>query len=145
MNKHTLYGHWAPPQSIWSPWVKAAPFAYLEGEVRPPDVSIASEFDFNGVPEPSERFAIMLDLPGPAAVAAAITLATRGYRPVSLFNACPPWPVHDWPDGPSMISAVDVNAQLRALAASAETLASLSLQPDAPPAFIIEADRAAER
>jgi hypothetical protein len=87
--------------------------------------------------------ALVLDLPGAEGVLTGLALAERGYRPVPLYNAVP------LPnDGPSFnpltgqaTSVVNVFPILAALKGGAEKLAQMSLPPDAPPAFLLDAGR----
>jgi hypothetical protein len=82
----------------------------------------------------SERgTAIVVDLPGAEGVALAMSLATIGYRPVPLYNACPE------PAGERAI--VDVRPIMFALAAATSSLESMTLPDDAPPAFLLDAER----
>ena len=77
------------------------------------------------------RTAAVVDLPGVEAVRAGLELARRGYRPVPLFNTSV---------GPSPV--IDAGAIASALMAGAEELRDISLPPDAPPAFLLDSDRA---
>ncbi len=131
MSPQELYEIWAPERSVWSPWAKPALFATLHSErVRlgllpstpAPDVSWCRGL---GAPH-----TIVLELPGPAAVLTGLALAAHGYRPVPLFNTtCGSPAVHD----------VLPIAEL--LAAGADRLSHFSLPDDAPPAFLLDADR----
>jgi len=69
-----------------------------------------------------------------------VALAERGYRPVPLFNACPP-PDIPAPDQAGRLAAIDVDSILAALVQSAERLQQLALPADAPPAFLVDANR----
>lgn len=135
MDRHHAYTTWAPPLSPWSPWAKAAPFAHLamEGtsvaEVTPADLAI--------VPPPAQRCAVVIDLPGRQSVETALALASRGYRPVPLFNACPTPTVSDGLFRP----AVDVSSTMVALIAAVPMLARTPLGADAPPVFLLDAHR----
>jgi hypothetical protein len=66
------------------------------------------------------------------------SLAGMGYRPVPLFNACPP-PV-DFQSG-SSLAVVDVDLILAALVQDAARLRALAVPADAPPAFLVDAHR----
>ena len=71
-----------------------------------------------------------IDLPGRQSLLAGLALAARGYRPVPLYNAC------------SGISAVvPMEPILDLIARAATYLAGLFLPDDAPPAFLLDADR----
>jgi hypothetical protein len=131
MSDERTYAVWAPEGATWSRWVKPVLFASMEWSAAPPIAPPA--WDVPWAPAPEGRIAIVLDLPGPGAVEAALGLAARGYRPVPLYNAVP---------GPTIgMEMVHVNAIVRALQGGTEALRALSLPPDAPPAFMLDADR----
>jgi hypothetical protein len=75
---------------------------------------------------------LVLDLPGADAVWVGLQAARRGYRPVPLYNALP---------APVVGSAaqVDVRPLMAALLAGASRLPTLP--DDAPPAFLLHAER----
>ena len=140
MDKHAIFEAWAPPGAAWSPWVKPVLFAHLPrrlpaySEVAPPDVSWA--------PPPAEPAAIVMELPGVESVAMGLALAEVGYRPVPLFNACPPPEGDEWFDQakgePVSRAVVDVDTILAALVRGADRLRALHLPPEAPPAFLLD-------
>jgi hypothetical protein len=79
--------------------------------------------------------AVVVDLPAAQGVAYEVKLAERGYRPVPLYSAAP------WA-GRSLVSeVVNVRPILLALALGATSLSQLRLAPDAPPAFLLDANR----
>ena len=60
-------------------------FAHLPREVVP-----STSLEPQALPDaPPGPCAIVLDLPGAAAIPFALGLASRGFRPVPLYNACP--------------------------------------------------------
>ena len=76
------------------------------------------------------RTALVADLPGVNSVETGIALARRGYRPVPLYNTSA---------GPSAL--LNVTDLVETLATGATGLREIALSPDAPPAFLIDADR----
>jgi hypothetical protein len=145
MNKEEIYSIWAPENSIWSRWAKPVLFAHLNSALShiqvaraPGDVSWSA---------PDERIAIVLDLPGADGVLTGLALAGRGYRAVPLYNALP------LPFGESLLSpatcsrvaAVDVLPIISALRTGAKLLAQTTLPFDAPPAFLLDANRKGTR
>ena len=142
MDSQTAYEIWAPRQSLWSVWAKPVLFAHLPRtrvELRPlpaPDVS--------WVPAAAtERCAIVVDLPGAASVAMGLALADLGYQPVPLFNACPPptrSPEGEWL-GNTQVAIIDVDSILTALVEGCDRLQQIPLSDNAPPAFLIDAQR----
>jgi hypothetical protein len=103
---------------------RIAPRAGEAGDRRVADVS--------WVPDPRDRVALVADLPGAESVRYGLALAERGYRPVPLFNANV---------GPSPV--VDVETIALHLLRGADVLRAARLEPDAPPAFLLDADRMA--
>jgi len=136
MNNEKVFSAWAPDHSIWSPWVKPVLFSHLPErdtggfELLPTDISWA--------PPRDERIALVLDLPGDAGVKLALALAKNGYRPVPLYNAIP---VSGDAPGNEIRAAVDVVPIVRALSEGANLLVDLHLGSDAPPAFLLDANR----
>src|SRR4051812_19527735 len=120
MTKHEAYLTWAPPDSIWSPWAKPVCFAHM-GDGPAEDAAAIGAPVMNDVPPVTERIAIIVDLPGPAGVSEALGIATRGYRPVPLYNAAP-----------ARNEVVNVSAIVWTLQAAATALAGVRLPPDAP-------------
>lgn len=140
MNNEEIFSIWAPDKSLWSPWVKPVLFAYL-GSAQMPLTEAA--VDASWLPSLGEKVALVLDLPGAEGILAGIALAGRGYRPVPLYNAVPlPFgePAID-PETGRPVAAVNVLPILNALKGGAEQLARLNLPSDAPPAFLLDADR----
>jgi hypothetical protein len=145
MNKEEIYSIWAPDASLWSRWTKPVLFAYLDS--APAQVPIAeTACDVSWCPLPIENLALVLDLPGAEGVLAGVALATRGYRPVPLYNAVPlPFgePLLDPVTGRAVV-AVNVLPIISALRNTAEQLAQLKLPLDAPPAFLLDANRSGD-
>ncbi len=142
MSNERIFETWAPPGGIWSGWVKPVLFSYMRGE-EPAVGHVPEVWDTSWAPVARERLALVLDLPGPEGVVAAIALAASGYRPVPLYNAIPtPMPVN-LPDagGPIPGVAVDAKSILAELYRSSGVLARAGLLPEAPPAFLLDANR----
>src|SRR5947209_15886262 len=132
MEKEELFELWAPRGSPWAAWAKPVLFAHLPRplltvEVPPRDVSWA--------PPAAERWGIVVDLPGAESVAAGLALAAVGYRPVPVFNACPP------PVEAAQWAVVDVDPILAALVHGAPRLQAGTLPENGPPRLLVEAQR----
>jgi len=142
MTRDEMFEAWAPSDRIWSNWAKPALFAQLP-PVLPPDAEPAA-CDLSWAPRPSERVAIIVDLPGAASVHLGLALASLGYQPVPLFNASLP-PGHAAAPGPTGENAAVVRLEpiVAALVRGANQLRASPLSVDAPPAFLIDADRQA--
>jgi len=138
MTREELFDIWAPAGGPWSDWAKPVLFAHWPRPLpaspgAPPD-------DLAWVPPAAERVALVVDLPGPASVHLGLALAAAGYRPVPLFSAGPP-PTGGEPEA----SVVPVESILAALVSGAERLRAAPPPADAPPAFLIDADRQTAR
>src|SRR5258708_3464877 len=146
MNNEELFSIWAPDASVWSPWVKPVLFACMESAL-PMAADAPPELDVSWAPDASERCALVLDLPGADAVFLAMALAGNGYRPVPLFNALPT-PAGSRVLDPATgrpVAAVNVLPILSALRDKASELAGLTIPSDAPPVFMLDANRRGEK
>jgi hypothetical protein len=137
MDRRSLFEIWAPPQGTWSPWAKPVLFAHLD---------MAGDLPTVAIPEirlPFDRpkaggTAIVVDLPSLESIGLGLELARLGYRPVPLFNACPSPPGFLGDVVPEVVS---VTPLLSALVQGTDRLKSAGLSGDAPPAFLLDADR----
>jgi hypothetical protein len=130
MNPTELYRLWSPDDSIWSNWVKPVLFTATSQ-------AASSFFDWRTLnvawaPAADAGAAIILDLPEAESVWFGLALAQRGYRPVPLYNGA---------SGPSAI--VNVGRIIGALQDEAESLAKLPIETNAPPVFLLDANRSA--
>jgi hypothetical protein len=94
------------------------------------------------LPALDHQAALVIDLPGPDGIWIGLALAGRGFRPVPLFNAIPD-PRTPMPSSlnTNATAVVDVNPILAALQTAALPLQNLTLAPNAPPAFLLDANR----
>ena len=142
MNREELFLIWAPEASVWSPWVKPVLFACMESAL-PIAAAAPPELDVSWAPAGTERVALVLDLPGADTVFLALALAGNGYRPVPLFNALPT-PAGGRVLNPSTgrpVAAVNVLPILSALRDKGGELARMMIPADAPPVFMLDANR----
>jgi hypothetical protein len=142
MNKEEIFLIWSPDHSLWARWAKPVLFAHLDALL--PEITV-TEFvgDVSWSPPPQERVALVIDLPGAEGVQVGVALATRGYRPVPLYNALP-LPFGEPPLDPLTgrpVAAVNVMPILGALKKGAEQLAGVQIPFDAPPAFLLDGNR----
>lgn len=122
-----LFDLWAPPESPWSVWAKPVLFAGID---NPLDATVPLEIPVvTNFPRPAGK-AVVVDVPGSDAVLCGLALARAGYRPVPLFNGSV---------APNML--VDMRIIANYLGFGARTLRACSLKADAPPAFLLNADR----
>ena len=131
MTKEELFDTWAPEGVEWSAWAKPVLFAQWPDSVTPPATEPQRpDSDFLWLPQAGGRTALVVDLPAVESVSSAIAFARRGYRPVPLFNTS---------HGPSPV--IEIAPLVLALGKGAHQLKTLSLPPNAPPAFLIDANR----
>jgi hypothetical protein len=145
MNKEHIYDVWAPADGRWSPWVKPVLFACMPGSPPPRSLPTLVDETLSWVPPVERKVAFVVDLPYEAGVIMGLKLAQRGYRPVPLYNALPKPTEADmnnleWDDD-DPLSVVDVEPIIWALWHGTGILSELSLLPDAPPAFLLDANR----
>lgn len=134
MTREELFDAWAPASGPWSDWAKPVLFAHWP---RPlPAAPEPAPAVLSWVPSPTDRVALVIDLPGATSVHLGLALAALGYRPVPLFNACPP-PTDGEPD----VAVVPVEPVLAVLVSGAERLRTSPPPADAPPAFLLDAYR----
>jgi hypothetical protein len=146
MTRQEIYQIWAPTESEWSQWVKPVLFAHLPehgsftSSIAPPEDSIALP-----VPSNDGETALVLDLPGAMAAQIVGDVLRQRYRPVPLYNSCPPpksWAAPNAGEGlPLRRLAVDVQPMMDAIVATAPLLKAAGLPPDARPAFLLDAKR----
>jgi hypothetical protein len=130
MSPEEVFEAWAPAASEWSPWARpvlfglAAPAVASPGEA-PPAVTAAA-----WAPDPAERVAVVVDLPGAESARVGLALGQRGYRPVPLYNG-----VHHQA---GVIPTAELVGTLFELAPAVR-----DARPpvDAPPAFLLDSRR----
>jgi hypothetical protein len=156
VNGDPIYQAWAPDEAIWSRWVKPVLFAHLSATaVQTADVSgMEPSGDLSSVPAADGATAIVVDLPGTQSVLAGLALASRGYRPVLLFNSVPhpagaPQYAADMLTpgidpgayGVGPVVVVDMSTVVSLLIMGTQKLEELRLRADAPPAFLLDIRR----
>jgi hypothetical protein len=127
MTAERCFEIWAPDQVGWSAWAKPVLFSQLRDSSTEPHAVTAFS---RPLPRFSSGTALIVDLNGTEAINAGVELAREGWRPVPLFNAT---------NGPKPL--VNVLPLMGALLAGADVLEGLSIRPDAPPAFLLDARR----
>ena len=133
--KIEIYKLWAPTGVLWTEWVKPVVFANMVKRIlQQPDIP-----ELRWISLLDRSAAIIVDLPGKEGVLEGLALAKIGYRPIPLYNG-----VCGNPSGRFGISAVPVHEIEDALYCFADELPRLNLKPDAPPAFLLDANRMQE-
>jgi hypothetical protein len=142
MTKDEIFAVWAPEHSPWSRWVKPVLFAHLDMVMELTAIPEWKE-DLAWAPAATANVAMVVDLPGAEGVSLGIALAGLGYQPVALYNALPGLLGAIPMDGMtgSENAAVDVVPILLALRSGAERVAALTVPWNAPPVFLLDANR----
>jgi hypothetical protein len=144
MTKQEVYDAWAPSWSDWSTWAKPVLFAYADLATQTvPGTELPSP-DVSWVPAANGSTALVVDLPGDNSGWFGLALAKIGYVPVPLYNAIPApdrWYLPSEEDPYTATAVVEVGHILSALVQAAPVLASLQINPNAPPAFLLDANR----
>ncbi len=134
MTEQEIYDLWSPLSAPWSPWTKPVLFTQLERAITGPATTMAGRIAWPGAPDlAAQRLALILDLPGEQAVAVGLQLIASGYRPVPLFNTS-----HGFN---AVVPTQDI---INALSRGGEVLVDARLPTDAPPAFLLDANRMRE-
>ncbi|NLF28216.1 MAG: hypothetical protein GX592_09990 [Clostridiales bacterium] len=127
MDNLGIYKIWAPDDAAWTEWAKPVLFANRPRyEVQ---TLVLPEVDWP--PRADSGAALIVDAPGEKGVLEGLALAKLGYRPVPVYNG-----VYA-PDHKAML--VNVAGVAAALFRGADLLPELP--PDAPPAFLLDANR----
>jgi hypothetical protein len=141
MSRSDIFDAWSPADGAWSAWVKPVLFAHI-GEASTPSTRPAFVLPpLTGVPwapRADGTTALVVDLPSVEGVMLGVELAAIGYRLVPLYNACPT-PSRMWL-APAA-AALELWPLVDALEAATPALLAARLGPDAPPAFLLDADR----
>jgi hypothetical protein len=141
MTKDEIFAAWAPESSPWSRWTKPVTFAHID-LAKASQRSAEPVEDPVGLPLADDRTALIVDLPGGESVRMGLVLAERGYQPVVLFNAVPlPASTVAGEPGSIPVAVVDMFPILDALRLGAERLQRLDIPPQAPPVFLLDANR----
>ncbi|HYD02430.1 MAG TPA: hypothetical protein VEB22_14480 [Phycisphaerales bacterium] len=132
MQQQECFDAWAPAAARWSPWAKPVLFVTSPTRVAvtapPPLPAPPSTLK---LPVADGRTALVIDLPGPLSVAWAVNAAHAGYQPVPLYNTTVP----------PRAGVLDLRGLVDSLYTGAFHLARIRIPPEAPPAFILDADR----
>ncbi|MCL1919988.1 MAG: hypothetical protein FWG50_02755 [Kiritimatiellaeota bacterium] len=126
------YKLWAPCGEQWTEWVKPVLFADMPQTV----LGQSDVPELKWIAQPDRSAAVIVDLPGKEGVLEGMALARLGYRPIPLYNGvCGAW------SGAGGPAAVPVYGIVDALCGFAGELPRLRLRADAPPAFLLDANR----
>ena len=142
MNRDEMFDIWCPRSARWSPWVKPVLFSFTSHPaVTSAAPRVPPAWDLTGLPTAQENVALVLDLAGGEALRLAMTFVAAAFRPVPLYNALP-WQESSGfllaHESPPVVDMLDVVEALREATAG---LAKAQLADDAPPVFMLDANR----
>jgi hypothetical protein len=131
MTPAEIWDAWAPADVFWSQWAKPVLIAQLSDVGSLPGAKHDwQSLNVAALPRPSDRTAIVVDLPGASSIGYGLALAKRGFRPVPLYNGCA---------GPTAVVPADqVQA---AMVAGAKELLEMKIDGGSPPVFLLDAHR----
>jgi len=137
-----IYERWSPAESIWSQWVIPVAFAQMQPFSAGGHATLVNSEREWWFPEEGERnFALVVDLPGKLAIEYGIAAAKRGMRPVPVIDGSP-FPSEDWRDlARGFKVAVEMGELMNELCRGAEVLSECRIAANAPPAFLLDANR----
>ena len=131
MPKDEIFDAWAPEDVEWSDWAKPVLFAQWPDSVTAPATTPEwAQPDYLWLPQSGGRTAVVVDLPAVESVRTGIVFARRGYRPVPLYNTS---------HGPSPV--IETAPLVLELGRGARLLQTIVLPSNAPPVFLIDANR----
>jgi hypothetical protein len=132
-----IFEIWAPRGAAWSAWASPVAFAILNCDELGVRAASATSTGALNIPV-TPGVAYVIDLAGASAVRLAMSLARAGLRPVPIFNASP---LPLTPGEAARSALVDMTYVSRELCFAASELSSLSIQNEAAPVFVIDANR----
>jgi hypothetical protein len=143
VKKVDVHRAWARPEGRWSPWVKPILFAGFADPLEPRPLDPPPAWLEAAVIEPLLAppagapyrhagalvdTAIVIDLPSASGTLLGVALARHGFAPVPLYNGL-------WDEA----AVIDTLPIMNALVDGADTVRDVP--GDAPPAFLLDADR----
>lgn len=133
MTNKEVYEVWARENSFWSGWVRPVQFITMDTGVKTNHIKNADvELCYRKyIPK---NTAVILDLPGESGVVEAISLARLGFCPIPVYNATKA-PV-------GAMALLDTSQVEDALLWGAKELLNIDISKDAPPAFLLDFNRA---
>lgn len=135
MTGKDIFKIWAPAGSRWTDWARPVPFIAINGGQKINSAMNITIPSVNYANKKQNDTAIILDLPGCESIKEGISLAVMpGFRPIPLYNGA---------NGQKgAMALVDNRAIENALVWGASELEKLTTEKDAPPAFLLDSNRA---
>ena len=84
-----IYKIWAPKESKWSPWVRPVPFVFIDSNIKfneYEEFEVSNILYLNNEESTFKNAAIIVDLPSNKSINEGIALASKGYRPIPIYN-----------------------------------------------------------
>ncbi len=122
------YKIWAPDDALWTRWAKPVLFT-RKPTINNQNLNIPK---VNWIQNMDSHTMVIVDLPGESGVTESLTLARLGYRPVPLYNGV---------DGQTSSVIVKVWDIVAALYKGADELMTYDIRLNAPPVFMLDANR----
>jgi hypothetical protein len=149
LSREKVFDLWAGPSSPWSVWSKPIVFSYLPAMISASDDQpLPSPMTAPWLPDADGSTVLVVELPGVQSVRIGETLAHAGFRPIPLFNAVPASRSgaredDDQENHDHARTVVDVYPIIEAIEQATPRLRDrLERMPaEAPPAFLLDADR----
>ena len=136
MNNIEIFKTWAPDGKRWTQWAKPVLFASMTGTAYSDPYGVRGASTKPGklpwMLSMERDTAVIVDLHGTESVTEGIALAGVGYRPVPLFNGVNAF---------ENLALVKVGMLAEMLGKNAPLLSDLAIDDDAPPAFLLDANR----
>ena len=129
-NNIEAYKIWAPSDSTWAKWAKPVIFTNMP-QVADLPLSIPAQSILDRL---DSTIAVIVDLPGVSSVEEGLALAAIGYRPVPLYNGVF--------SPQNKEAAVPMADSVNGLAYGADVLKGIAISDNAPPAFLLDSNRA---
>jgi len=127
MNNLETYKVWSPDDALWTQWAK--PVLFMK---KPSNITQLNLPELDWIRQMEVHTMIIVDLPGQSGVLESLALARMGYRPVPLYNGV---------QAPTSRMVIPVGDIVLALYKGAEMLSTFPIRKDAPPAFMLDANR----
>ena len=133
MTNKDIFKIWSPPNAKWTNWVRPVPFITINDKLK-----LYNNVDFNihkinYITTTDKHIGIIVDLPDISSIKEGIALAKLGYRPIPIFNGTD--------EQTASIGNVDNTLIKVGLIKGALELKNITLDNNAPPAFLIDTNR----
>jgi len=133
MTNRDIFNIWAPRGAKWTQWVRPVPFVALNEGFRGYDICDFTIPNITYIDKLPFNTAIIVDLSDDEGIKEGVALAKLGFRPIPVYNGTEPQE--------GAMATVDNNVVEFGLIKGAEELQKITIQDDAPPAFLLDSNR----